>query len=77
MQNRAEILLDETMTIYVENELTRARVDYITEKRVLDTGEIITSIAYDGCDPYVGNYIFHAGATFYKEMFLNMQKSKL
>lgn len=76
MKNKAQILLDETMSIYVLNEFDRAGIDYTTEVRVLDNGEIVTCITYDGCDPFAGNYIFHAGATYFKETFENLQKIK-
>ncbi len=77
MQNQAQMLLDEVMAIYVQNELDRAGIEYTTETRVLDNGDLVLCLTYDGCDPYVGNYIFHAGATFFKETLLNLQNIKL
>lgn len=77
MQNAANLLLDDCMAVYVENEFFRAGIEYTTEKRVLDNGEIITCLTFDGCDPYAGNYIFHAGATFFKENLIALQKSRL
>lgn len=78
MQNAAKILLDDCMAVYVENEFTRAKIDYTTEKVVLENGELINCLTFDGCDPYIGNYIFHAGATFHRETLLQLSlKNKL
>lgn len=77
MQNKAQVLLDDCMAVYVENEFTRAKIDYTVEKVVLENGELINCLTFDGCDPYAGNYIFHAGATFFKETLSNLQKINL
>ena len=77
MKNKAQMLLDEQMVIYVQNEFERAGVDYVTETRVMDNGDLVTCITFDGCDPLVGNYIFHAGATYFKETLLKLNNIKL
>ncbi len=77
MQNKAQLLLDEVMAVYVQNEFDRAGIEYTTETRVLDNGDLVLCLTYDGCDPFAGNYLFHAGATFFKETLLNLQNIKL
>ncbi len=77
MQNKAQVLLDEVMAIYVQNEFDRAGIEYTIETRVLDNGDLVTCLTYNGCDPFAGNYLFHAGATFFKETLQNLQKIKL
>lgn len=77
MQNHAQILLDEAMANFVINEFDQAGIEYLTETRVLDSGDIVTCITFDGCDPFAGNYIFHAGALYFKTSFENLNKIKL
>jgi hypothetical protein len=77
MQNKAQVLLDEVMAVYVQNEFDRAAIVYTIETRVLENGDLVLCLTYDGCDPYAGNYLFHAGATFFKETLLNLQNIKL
>jgi len=66
MQNKAQVLLDESMANCVIEEFNIGGIDYVTEIRVLDNGDIVTAITFDGCDPFVGNYLFHAGAKYVK-----------
>jgi hypothetical protein len=67
MQNKAEMLLDNEMVPYIVEQFDKGCIGYITEQLVLDNGDIITRITFDGCDPFVGNYIFHAGAQYYRQ----------
>ena len=54
MKKKAQMLLDEQMLIYVEIEFERAGIDFTTETRVMDNGDLVVCITFDGCDPLVG-----------------------
>lgn len=67
MQNKAYMLLNESVYPFVIREFDIAGIEYETEQRVLDDGRLATFVAYDGCNPFIGNFIFLAGANFFKD----------
>jgi hypothetical protein len=72
MQNKAEVLLNEEMADCLTEQFNKGCIDYVSERIVLENGELVTRVIFDGCDPFIGNYLFHAGALFYKRTLKNL-----
>ena len=72
MRNKAEVVLSDEMASYLMEEFNKGCISYTSESIVLENGELVNRITFDGCDPFVGNYIFHAGALFYKQTLKNL-----
>lgn len=66
------ILIDQAMAKYVKEELEYAGIVYDEEFRVLDNGDCVTCIYYDGNEPYVANFFFSAGAKYYRNTIINL-----
>jgi hypothetical protein len=72
MRNKAEVLLNDEMADCLTEQFEKGVISYVRENIVLENGELINRITFDGCDPFIGNYIFHAGALFYKQTLKNL-----
>ena len=72
MQNKAEVLLNEDMADCLIEQFEKGYITYVSERIVLDNGDLVTRVTFDGCDPFIGNYLFHAGALFYKRTLKNL-----
>jgi hypothetical protein len=72
MRNKAQVLLNDEMVPYLIEQFDKGCIPYTSESIVLENGELVNRITFDGCDPFVGNYIFHAGALFYKQTLKNL-----
>ena len=72
MRNKAEVLLNEDMADCLIEQFEKGYITYVSERIVLDNGDLVTRVTFDGCDPFIGNYLFHAGALFYKRNLKNL-----
>jgi hypothetical protein len=72
MRNKAEVLLNEDMADCLIEQFEKGCITYVSERIVLDNGDLVTRVTFDGCDPFIGNYLFHAGALFYKRTLKNL-----
>ena len=72
MRNKAEVLLNEDTADCLIEQFEKGYITYVSERIVLDNGDLVTRVTFDGCDPFIGNYLFHAGALFYKRTLKNL-----
>jgi hypothetical protein len=75
MRNKAEIVLNNEMADCLSEQFDKGSVNYVRESVVLESGELINIVSFDGCDPFISNYIFYAGAEFYKKTFFNLNNN--
>ena len=62
MRNKAQVLLNDEMASYLIEQFDKGSIIYTSESIVLENGELVNRITFDGCDPICRQLHFPRGS---------------
>jgi hypothetical protein len=58
MRNKAQVLLNDEMASYLIEQFDKGSIIYTSESIVLENGELVNRITFDGCDIHLSATTF-------------------